>query len=424
MSWSSHNLLDYKLLYFYEKGELMLNKNKLISFFIVLTLMSLNAAIANTTDSLQLIQILKDDIDGVDGLGNPRNVKVLTDNSRVFVSSGDDNAFAIFNLDNDFYLTLSEVFKNSSVNVSGLEGASGVAYLEESKQAVVTAFYDGALTRFSLNNNVYQLSETISDGISYEQVFNSNEPINELDHFALLGAWDVIKTLDDKQLFVASYMSNAVAIFDIGADGKILFNRAVKDAKPLEIDLGKPISLAFSPRNDELYILGFDSNQLTIFERNNKGELLVKQVVKNGVSGVEQFVNPQKIVVSPKGKFLYVACSGSSSVVVFRKLNTGKYEFWQVIDNSNVGGSGLDGASSIAISSDGSKVYAAGEAGIGLHMFSVGVDGKLNYTDKLLSARGNQIKSISSITLTKDNQHLLVATGKANSLFVFKISSK
>jgi DNA-binding beta-propeller fold protein YncE len=216
-------------------------------------------------------------------------------------------------------------------------------------------------------------------------------------------------------------MSNAVAIFDITSDGRIVFNKAIKGAKPLENSLGKPVSLALSLLNDELYVLGFDNHQLTIFGRKYGGDLLVKQVIKNGVAGVEQFVNPQKVVVSPEGKFLYVACSGSNAIVVFQKKETGQYAFVQAVNNSDIGGSGLEGASSLAISADGSKIYAAGEAGHGLYFFSTGVDGRLIYNSKLLTVRDKEIKRISSLTLTDDNQHLLVATGKGNSLLVFKI---
>ncbi|MBB1301499.1 beta-propeller fold lactonase family protein [Pseudoalteromonas sp. SR44-8] len=403
----------------------MCNNKKLISLLIFIMLVNFNVAnvTASGIESLQLIQILKDDVNDVDGLGNPRSVKVLSDNSKVFVSSGDDNAFAVFNLDKDFKLTFSQVFENSSTNINGLEGASGVTYFDRGNQVVVTGFYDGALSRFSQNNSSYRFSQFISDGLSYDRVFDSDVPVGELDNLGLLGAWDIVKTSNEKQLFVASYMSNAISILDIMVDKKVTFNRVIKDARPLDNNLGKPIAVALSPLNNELYVLGFDGHQLTIFDRDDKGDLLVKQVLKNGVAGVEKFINPQKIVVSPNGEFLYVACAGSDSLVVFHKLDTGQYTFLQAIDHLDVGGSGLEGASSLAISSDGSKVYAAGESGVGLYLFSAGVDGRLSYKNKLLSVHDNELKRISSLTLTEDNQHLLVATGKGNSLFIFKIKT-
>jgi len=394
-----------------------------MSLLILITIFNVNPSVANPAGNLKLIQIVKDDINGVDGLGNPRAIKVSSDNSKVFVSSGDDNALAIFNLDSDFNLTFSKVFKNSSPSINGLEGASGVISLRHDNQIVVTGFYDGALTVFSKDNNDYRFNETISDGLSYERVFDSDVPLEKLDNLGLLGAWDIINTLNEKQLFVASYKSNSISIFDIKENGNVIFNGKITDAKLAESDLGNPISLALSPLNEQLYVLGFEKHQLTIFDRNKEGNLSVKQVLKNDIDGVQQFVNPQKIVVSPNGKFLYVACSGSNSLVVFHKLDSGKYGFLQAINNSDIGGSGLEGAGSLAISPDGSKVYAAGESGIGLYLFDATADGKLRFKDKLVSARDNKLKKISSMTLTNDNKHLLVATGKDNSIFVFKIKS-
>ncbi|NVK26015.1 MAG: beta-propeller fold lactonase family protein [Gammaproteobacteria bacterium] len=395
---------------------------KLISLFILTTVFAFYVSNADAMAELELIQVLKDDVNDVDGLGNPRSVKVLSDNSKVFVSSGDDNAFAIFNLDDNFNLTFNQVFKNSDENINGLEGASGLTYLEHVNKAVVTGFYDGALTIFASKNNSYSLKNTISDGLGYKRVFDSEIPIGNLDSLGLLGAWDIVNTSDEKQLIVASYMSNAISIFDITPDKGVTFNSTVKSAYPFEGDLGNPISLALSPLSDELYVLGFEKHQLTIFERSERGDLLVKQVLKNGSDGVNQFINPQKIVVSPNGQFLYIACAGSHSIVVFHKLDNGKYEFLQAINNLDVGGQGLEGASSLAISSDGSKVFAAGEAGEGLFKFSAGVDGQLNYKNKLVSINDNELKRISSIALTDDNRYLLVATGKNNSVFVFRVN--
>ena len=401
----------------------MFNKKKLKTYFFLIMLININATNSAEIENLELIQVLKDDVNEVDGLGNPRNVKVLSDNSKAFVSSGDDNAFAVFSLDTNFHLTFSQVFKNSSASINGLEGASGVTYFDGGNQVIVTGFYDGALTVFYRDKQGYLFKNTLSDSLSYKRVFGSDLPVGNLDKLGLLGAWDIITTRNEKQLLVASYMSNAISIFDIAPDEKVIFNRVVIDAKPLEDDLGKPISLALSPMNDELFVLGFEKNQLTIFDRSKEGNLDAKQVLKNGLSGVKQFVNPQKIVVSANGKFLYVACAGSHSIVVFHKLDTGQYAFLQAINNSDVGGQGLEGASSLAISLDGLKVYAAGESGDGLFLFSAGVDGRLHYKNKLFSVDGNELKNISSITLTDDNRHLLVATGKGNSLFVFKIKA-
>ncbi|MFD1622544.1 beta-propeller fold lactonase family protein [Thalassotalea marina] len=381
-----------------------------------------STAIANTADNLQLIQLLKDDSNNIDGLGNPRRIEVSSDNQKVYITSGDDNAFAVFNADNNFRLTLGKVFKNSTGGISGLEGASGVVVLEKTKQVVVTGFYDGALTRFTDKHNGFNFTEVVSDGLSYEEVFDSDKSVAKLDHLGILGAWDVVKTNDEQQLFVAGYMSNAVAIFDIQKDGSMVFNKKLTVANPLKSNLGKPISLALSPDQTALYVLGFDENQLTVFARDNKGSLTAKQVIIDDVNGVKQFVNPQSIVVSPDGKFLYIACAGTSSLVVFQKLANGTLEFLQSITNKSIDDIGLAGASTLAIDPLGTTIYAAGESGHGLYIFDVGADGKLSFDSKMTHVAGTELKTISSITITPNNKHLLVATGKENSLFVFKIN--
>lgn len=76
----------------------MFNNKTLTSFFMFIILVNFNVAFSSTIESLQLTQILKDDTNGVDGLGNPRSVKILSDNSKVFVSSGDAGSDPTFSV--------------------------------------------------------------------------------------------------------------------------------------------------------------------------------------------------------------------------------------------------------------------------------------------------------------------------------------
>jgi 6-phosphogluconolactonase (cycloisomerase 2 family) len=384
-------------------------------------------ALEGAHTKLVLVQVLKDGIDGVDGLDNPRFVKISTDNTQLFVASGDDNSFAVFTIDDEFTVSFNQVFKNSDPDIKGLEGASSVAFISNNK-VVVTGYYDGALTIFSPNNTGYQYSQMISDGLSYKRSFDSELADEKLDILGLLGAWEVIATNNNKQLLVASYISNAVSIFDIASDDKIVFNHSIKNGMYTDLGLGRPAGLALSPSNNELYVLGFEGNKLTIFARDKIGTYVAKQVLKNGVDGVKQFVNPQKIVVSPSGKHLYVACSGSHSIVVFNKTEEGQYTFLQAMTRSYISGlglngEGLNGASSLAMSLDGLTLYAAGETGIGLTSLEVLVDGRLQIKNQFSNKMNitEELTDISSITLSAGGRHLLVTTATSDSLIVFEI---
>ncbi len=371
--------------------------------------------------SLVLHQILIDDVDGNDGLGNPRNLAVLSDNSKVFIASGDDNAFAVFNADENFTLTFSHIFKNSDVDITGLEGASAIALYGQEKHVAVSGFYDGALALFSKVKGDYKYQKTISDGLGYDRVFDSDLPVGKLDKLALLGAWDVISTRDEKQLLTASYMSNAVSVFTVLPNKQLKFIQAIHSAAPLSDSLGKPISLALSPANDELYVLGFDQHQVTIFNRTPAGRLSVKQVLTNEMQGFEHLLNPQKVVVSPNGKSLYIACAGSNALIVLNKNEDGQFTFSQAITNKDIAGLGLEGASSLALTPDGATLFAAGESGNGVHIFEVANNGKLDLLDKISTIGEHSLAKIASLTLTPDSQYLLVATGKNNSLVVFNV---
>lgn len=62
----------------------MFNNKKMIALFLFVGLINTDASYASGIEDLQLIQVLKDDVNDFDGLGNPRSVKVISDNSKVF----------------------------------------------------------------------------------------------------------------------------------------------------------------------------------------------------------------------------------------------------------------------------------------------------------------------------------------------------
>ena len=399
-------------------------KSKGYSLSLVLLLIMLSPGESNAVQSvkMQLIQTLKDGINGVDGLDNPRNTTVSMSANKVFVTSGDDNSLAVFTIGKNFKLTFEQIFKNSANEITGLEGATGVATLDGGQQIIVSGFYDGALSVFSRDNNSYYLAQTIGDRLNYERVFASKEPLEPVDTLGLLGAWDLATTPDEKQLFVASYMSNAVSIFDIAPEGKITLNHIIKNTSPFAGDLGKPVSVVLSPRNDNLFVLGFETHQLTVLERETSGRFSTRQVLSTGADGPSQCLNPQKLLVSPGGNYLYVACAGSDALAVFTQAEDGTFGFLQKIASTDLNG-GLEGAGSLALSTDGRYLYAAGEAGRGLFLFETQTDGRLRLADRYPAKpdADDEFTGISSLHLTTDNQHLLVTAAKKDSLLILQV---
>ena len=396
---------------------------RLVMTFLIIACGNSPFVLANNLISLELTQILVDGDHGIDGLDNPRDVYIDDTNGKVFVVSGDDNSLAVFDVANNFQLTYSQVFKNSALGINGLTGASSIAVLKANRQVVVTGFYDGALTSFFPKKSRYQFINSISDNLSYERVFNSDKDIGKLDSLGLLGAWQVITSKDEKQLFVASYASNSISVFDISRTGELTLNHKTNNHKLSGYDLGKPVSLALSPIKNELYVTGFEGDQLTIFDKDNFGKLQIKQTLKNGSGGLTNFIKPQKVITSTNGMYLYVACSGSNSLAIFKKDQNGYFVFFQAISNEDIGGKGLTGASSLAISKDGNYLYAAGEADTGLLMFKVADDGQLSFIRQIVNESHPVAKmdAISSIKVSTNGKYLLLTSAKHDALFVFKV---
>lgn len=405
----NHNLKSERILYL------------ILTIFVAATPVCAEQTRAET---LHLIQKLTDGKNGVDGLDNPRNINVSLKSRKLFVTSGDDNSLAVFSIGKDFTLQFQQVFKNSESHFKGLEGAVGLVSLKNGGLLLTTGFYDGALSIFSKSSDgQYQFSEVISNRFDVHEALKGNLPSVEKDSFGLIGAWGVTKTRDEKEIFTASYMSNAISNFHIDKDGNVNLHKVIRGANPLANSLGKPVDLALSPSNEELFVLGFDDHQLSIFARHQNGELSIKQILHLGELDSSPCLNPQKIIVSPSGEHLYLACSGNASIMVLSREENGDYAQVQSILNDEIG-NGLEGASSLALTNDGSRLFAAGEQAFGMLIFDVKTNGRLSMSSRLSNSdkKFKDLTSISSINLTEDNQYLLITAAKSDSLWVFKTS--
>lgn len=405
---------------------------------------SVNKLTTTTAMTATIVQVLTDNEAGVDGLDNPRAVKISPDGTHAAVVSGDDNSLAIFDIDDDFTLSFNRVFKNNTYGVIGLEGASQVAFHPSGNKFFVASFYDSALVVFERNEgNQYRFKQSLSDGLSFDRIFKDPEPLGALDTLGLLGAWDVVVSDDGQQIFTASYKSNALSVFETSvfdvsggdnhSDGSVLANRVEGG----ELGLGGAVGLALSGDNTLLAVTGFDEHMLTLYNRTTDGELELSQILRGGDTWIPQLVNPQVVKFSPDGHYIYVACAGGDAIVVFNRVETKagdtEYALLQTVTDEEVEG-GLKGAGSLAVSPDGKRLFVAGEADTGVIVLRRGSDGRLRLESKLLttdqvisslaidsSIVANVLQGISSLQLSKDGQYLLVTLAKQDSLSVLKL---
>ena len=370
---------------------------------------------------LELIQVVRDNENGVDGLDNPRAVKISPDGKTLLVASGDDNALAVFKVYPNFSVSYQYSFRNDDPEISGLEGASQVVFAAES--VYVASFYNGALAVFTKKEEAYQFSMSISDGLSPELVFKSKQPLQELDKLGLLGAWDLVSADDGKTLYVSAYKSNLISRFEVTLQGKTTLRNKYYGSEKLERGLGGPVSIIISPDNRSMIVAGFDNNRLTIFSISSEGELSIEQVIDKEADNVKVLINPQKLTMSPDGQFLYVACSGSSSLLVFQKQTNHRFKLLQSIKNKDLLEVSIQGAGSLAVSPDGILVFIAGEAGSGLAILQRQEDGHLKQIQMSLTPSANPevLSGISSLNVAGNGKYLLATSAKNDALLVFSL---
>ncbi|NOU52186.1 lactonase family protein [Pseudoalteromonas sp. JBTF-M23] len=362
---------------------------------------------------LTVVQTIQDGENGVEGLDNPRHVKLSKDGKHVFIVSGDDNALVGFKLKSNRLLQPFDFLKSAPDKGIYLEGAASLTQIGSEKRIAVTSFYDGALSVFDFSNDSKLIPlQSFSDHISPKIVFKNNQPLANLDKLGLFGAWEVIQSHDGKQLLVASYKSNSVTIFNVDAK-TIKLAQQVKHLDKQPKHLGNPVSIALSASGNKLFVAGFDGNIVTIYARDNEGKLAFLQQLENTLSAEKILSNPQKIIASHNGKFIYVANASNASITVFADEDG----FFNHVQSITV--EGLKGVGTLLLSNDGKHLFAAGEQDSGLVQLRVQANGRLSEAISY-NNESNSIHGISSIEQL-EARRLLLSAAKADTVYLVQL---
>jgi 6-phosphogluconolactonase (cycloisomerase 2 family) len=153
------------------------------------------------------------------------------------------------------------------------------------------------------------------------------------------------------------------------------------------------------------------------------GSLTFLEQDKNGVSGVGGIDAPLDVAVSPDGKNVYVAGSGSSAVATFtRDPGTGALTFLEQDVDGVSGVDGIQGAFGLAVSPDGKNVYVAGRFENALATFTRDPGtGALIYVSKLVDGAGG-VDGLSApwgVTVSPDSKNVYVAGSGENAIATF-----
>jgi 6-phosphogluconolactonase (cycloisomerase 2 family) len=280
------------------------------------------------------------------------------------------------------------------------------------------------------------------------------------DGKALVDPVSLATSADGKSVYVAS-LSNAVAVFRRNATGALtqLAGTAgctsetgsggiCADGKALN----GAISVTLSADGKSVYVASFLSDAVAVFARNTTTGKLTQLAgtagctSETGSGGAcadgRKLDGSASVAVSADGKSVYVASFFSDAVAVFaRNTTTGKLTQLAgtagCVSETGSGGAcadgkALNGANSVALSADGKNVYVASEVSDAVAVFArntiTGQLTQLSGTAGCVSqtgtggdcADGKALDQANSVAVSADGKSIYVASGVSDAVAVFQ----
>lgn len=366
-------------------------------------------------DDLSFVQILNDGQDNIEGLCGVYSVALSPNGDYVYAVSVCGSALTVFSREEGSgQLTFLQVLSDNEDLVNGLGGAHDVTVSPDGKHIYVAGTYDNAIAIFEYNEIKRQVTFV-------GQILDGEDGVD-----GLMGVFSVAVSTDGKYVYAAGTLENALSVFSRDqATGQLTFIEVLKDGENGVQGLFAIHAIELSPDDNNVYAAGTFDNSISVFNRDKTtGFLTFTQVLENGTNDIDGLGSVVSLVVSPDGNNLYAVGAGDDAVAVFaRNITSGQLTFLEVFKNNENGIEGLDGASSVTASQDGSYIYVTGTYDNALAVFSRNKDtGRLTFLNCFTDSQigDDRLASISSVAISPDGNHLYIAASSHNSLAVLK----
>jgi 6-phosphogluconolactonase (cycloisomerase 2 family) len=197
---------------------------------------------------------------------------------------------------------------------------------------------------------------------------------------------------DGAHVYVASLNDNAVAVFSRDAvDGMLSFVEVQLDDVGGVTGLRGASAVTVSADGATVYATSFWESSVVVFDRDaTTGELTWIETETDGVGGIFGLANASDVTLSPDGLQVYATGEGGDGVVVFtRDPATGELTWLESEQDGVAGVDGIDAASGVAVSPDGASVYVTGKTDSAIAIFDRdALTGALAYSSALFSTQG------------------------------------
>ena len=370
-------------------------------------------------EKLVFIESHVDGVSGVDGLDGTYDMKLSSDGAFLYVASMNDDAISIFSRDKETgELNFVSRTKNGENGVDGLNGARSLVLSPDGKNLYAVSMFDDALVSFS--------RDEFSGALTYEGRIKDGEfGVDGLD-----GARSIAISPDGVNLYVAGWDDDALALFSRDpSSGLVGFLGRVKNGEDGISALDAPHFLTVAPDGKNIYVALWDEDAVSIYNRDMDTGLLTynSKIVNDGRDAVDGVVSglqgPRSALASPDGKQVYVVAWNDDALTAFNRDETGALEFVST-QRTGVGGvEGLDGAHSVAMSADGKFLYVAAFFDDAITVFSRDVEtGELLYDQSIFNTEEGVegLNGTLTIMASPDGEHVYSTSISEKSLVAFR----
>ncbi len=248
---------------------------------------------------------------------------------------------------------------------SGMQGLQDVVVTPDGKHAYASGGLDDAIARFS--------RDAATGLLTFLGETTHNPPAGPL----IESARKLAISPDGKHLYATAITSNAVSAFSrVAATGDLVFVQSLVDDQGGVTGLGGAKAAAVSPDGRQVYVAGFADDAVAVFDRDaTTGVLTHSQTLFDGVGGVDGLDSVDDVIVSPDGKHVYAVSGkslpnltqGDDAIAVFTRDTDpisptfGELTFVEALFDGVGGVNGLHEVQNVDISPDGRHVYTAAE---------------------------------------------------------------
>lgn len=308
----------------------------------------------------------------------------------------------------------------TGADVPDLSQPTALALSPDGLHAYATSGSRATVLRFDRDASSGALSNPISYKSSTTGFANAK----------LQGLQDLKPSADGRFLYAVAMDDNAITVLARDpADGSLSFVESLVHGGSIT-GMKKPFRLALSPDSAQVYVLGRESNAVVTFDRDaTSGQLTFARSVEKSAGNLQKLESPSGIAVSPGGAQVLVTARMGNALLVFdRERDTTSPQFgalaWRATQSDAPGGIavGLGGAFGIALSPDGSQVYVTAENDNAVSWFNRSLDGSLSLAGVIRHGEPSVygLEGTQGLALTPDGTALFAGGHDDDSLSVFE----